>query len=426
MWLGLIWLLAMCGCDEVMPELLTPPPSEVEVAVEVEETSPASEVSIVTPAVMPVVTPDILTVRVIYVEPRLPARQETRYPEKAMDIGTLVREMQTFFADELERHGYPRRTFTVRSTDAGRVHVERLTLKHEASFYQTHDGRSELGRETLDYEMFGEYGHGRFGNFGYTIMFIDVPGYRIETFSGDACGQGGTWWNRDSVGGFVTMPRERPAGCASTDKILAHELMHAFGLLVHDWRSDDYMLSYGASRNQISPGAAKWLAHHPVFLGSIPASAADRMSEHAGDVILQQEPTLQYSRIGTSGRYAFELHFTAWFLRSHLQQESAGFVHGIISADNDSQFPEDELKTALGIHVLRYLDEDTDANVLRTLDNDTLRRQYIDGGLAYVVRFEAEMPGYHDGFILDLLQYDGARHSIYMKNQGNGVFAREW
>ena len=423
-WLGLVCLLAMCGCDEVMPELLTPPASGV--AVEVEETPPTSEVSIVTPAVTPVVTPDILTVRVIYVEPRLPREQETRYPEKAVDIGALVRKMQTFFADELERHGYPRRTFTVRSTDAGRVHVERLTLKHEASFYQTHDGRSELGRETLDYEMFGEYGHGRFGNFGYTIMFIDVPGYRIETFSGDACAQGGTWWNRDSVGGFVTMPRERPAGCASTEKILAHELMHAFGLLVHDWRSDDYMLSYGASPNQISPGAAKWLAHHPVFLGSIPASAADRMSEHAGDVVLQQEPTLQYSRIGTSGRYAFELRFTAWFLRSHLQQESAGFVHGIISADNDSQFPEDELKTALGIHVLRYLDEDTDANVLRTLDNDTLRRQYIDGGLAYVVRFEAEMPVYHDGFILDLLQYDGARHSIYMKYQGNGVFEREW
>ena len=418
MWLGLVWLVAMCGCDEVMPELLTPPASEI--AVEVEETPPTSEVSIVMPAVTPVVTPDILTVRVIYVEPRLPRGQETRYPEKAVDIGALVREMQTFFADELERHGYPRRTFTVRSTDAGRVHVERLTLKHEASFYQTHEGRLELGSETLDYEMFGEYGHGRFGNFGYTIMFIDVPGYRIETFSGDACGQGGTWWNRDSVAGFVTMPRERPAGCASTEKILAHELMHAFGLFAHDWRSDDYMLSYGASRNQISPGAAKWLAHHPVFLGSIPVSAADRMSEHVGDVVLQQEPTLQYTRIGTSGRYAFELRFTAWFLRSHLQQESAGFVHGIISADDDTRFPE------LGIHVLRYLDEDTDANVLRTLDNDTLRRQYLDGGLAYVVRFEAEMPGYHDGFILDLLQYDGARHSIYMKNQGNGVFAREW
>ena len=418
MWLGLIWLLAMCGCDEVMPELLTPPASEVEVAVEEEETSPASEVSIVTPAVMPVVTPDILIVRVIYVEPRLPRGQETRYPEKAVDIGALVREMQTFFADELERHGYPRRTFTVRSTDAGRVHVERLTLNHEASFYQTHDGRLELGSETLDYEMFGEYGHGQFGNFGYTIMFIDVPGYRIETFSGDACGAGGTWMNRDSVAGFVTMPRERPVFCASTAVVLAHELMHAFGLFAHDWRSDDYMLSYGGSPNQISPGAAKWLAHHPVFLGSIPASAADRMSEHAGDVVLQQEPTLQYSRIGTSGRYAFELRFTAWFLRSHLQQESAGFVHGIISADDDAN--------GLGIHVLRYLDEDTDANVLRTLDNDTLRRQYIDGGLAYVVRFEAEMPGYHDGFILDLLQYDGARHSIYMKNQGNGVFEREW
>ena len=418
MWLGLIWLLAMCGCDEVMPELLTPPASEV--AVEVEETSPASEVSIVTPAVTPV-APDILTVRVIYVEPRLPRGQETRYPEKAEDIGALVRDVQTFFADELERHGYPRRTFTVRSTDAGRVHVERLTLKHEASFYDSFEGRAvALEAEFIEYEMFGEHGHGLFENRDYLIKFIDVPGYRIETFVGDACGFGGTKWNGNSLTGFVTMPRERPAGCASTEKILAHELMHAFGLFAHDWRSDDYMLSYGASPDRISPGAAKWLAHHPVFLGSIPASAADRMSEHVGDVVLQQEPTLQYARIGTSGRYAFELHFTAWFLRSHLQQESAGFIHGIISADDDTRFPE------LGIHVLRYLDEDTDANVLRTLDNDTLRRQYLDGGLAYVVRFEAELPVPGDGFILDLLQYDGARHSIYMKYQASGMFAREW
>lgn len=409
MWLGLIWLLAMCGCDEVMPELLTPPPSEVEVAVEVEETSPASEVSIVTPSAFP----DELYVRAIYVEPRLPARQETRYPEKAMEIDAVVRDVQTFFADELERHGYPRRTFTVRSTDAGRVHVERLTLKHEASFYENDEGRGEFSLETLLHYI-ATYGH---GHKGYFIEFIDVPGYRIATFAGDACAVAFTFGNEGGRSrGIVRLPWERSAGCASTEKVLAHELMHAFGLLIHDWRSEDYMLSYGASPDRISPGAAKWLAHHPAFVGRVPVSAA--AEPHNGDVVLQQEPTLQYTRIGTSGRYAFELRFTAWFLRSHLQQESAGFVHGIISADDDAN--------GLGIHVLRYLDEDTDANVLRTLDNDTLRRQYLDGGLAYVVRFEAEMPVYHDGFILDLLQYDGTRHSIYMKNQGNGVFEREW
>ena len=410
MWLGLIWLLAMCGCDEVMPELLTPPASEV--AVEVEETPPTSEVNVVAPTAFP----DAPLVRAIYVEPRLPKGQKTRYWEKAKEIDALVRDVQTFFADELERHGYPRRTFTVRSTDAGRVHVERVTLEHEASFYETHEGRVEFGSEMLSHYI-ETYGWER-GSRGYPIEFVDVPGYRITTFGDDACAAAGSWWNGDSLEGSVTLPWERPAGCNSTEYLLAHELMHAFGLISHDWRSNDYMLSYGASADRISPGAAKWLAHHPAFVGRVPVSAA--AETHNGDVVLQQEPTLQYSRIGTSGRYAFELHFTAWFLRSHLQQESAGFVHGIISADNDSRFPE------LGIHVLRYLDEDTDANVLRVLDNKTLRRQYLDGGLAYVVRFEAEMPGYHDGFILDLLQYDGARHSIYMKNQGNGVFEREW
>ena len=417
MWLGLVWLLAMCGCDEVMPELLTPPASEV--AVEVEETSPASEVSVAMPAAFP----DALLVRAIYVEPRLPKGQKTRYWEKAKEIDAVVREVQTFFADELERHGYPRRTFTVRATDAGRVHVERVTLKHEASFYETHEGRLELSTEMLEQYYIRTYGWGR-ANDGYHIEFIDVPGYRIETFAGDACGIGGAGWHGDSLDGNVRLPwvPPAPANCNATADVLAHELMHAFGLFGHDWRSDDYMLSYGASPDKISRGAAKWLAHHPAFLGRILGAAAAEMRSHIewenGGVVLQQEPTLRYTPLGTDGTYQFELHFTAWFLRAHLKQESAGFVHGVLCADDDAN--------GLGIHVLRYLDEDTDANVLRVLDNKTLRRQYLDGGLAYVVRFEAEMPVYHDGFILDLLQYDGARHSIYMKYQGNGVFAREW
>lgn len=406
-WVWLVCVVAM-GCDEVVPELLSPP-----VTSEREEMPPTSEVSVDTPGI-----PDALLVRAVYIEPRLPAGQASRYREKAEDIDALVRYAQTFFARELERHGYPRRTFTVNETHDGRVHVERITLEHESAFYQTDDGRLEFWTELLIHEI-ETYGHG--ANSGYPIEFVDVPGYRIPTFSGDACARGETQLNGDSLSGRVHLPWVQPAGCDSTETILVHELMHAFGLFSHDWRSDDYMLSYGASRHKISPGAAKWLAHHPAFLGRVPVSAAER---HNGDVVLQTEPSLQYTRIGTSEIYQFELRFTAWFLRTHLQQESAGFVHGVLSYDNDNLH--DVQNRRWGLHVLRYLDAARDANVLRVLDNDTLRRQYIDGGVAYVVRFEAELPVHDDGFILDLLQYDGVRHSIYMKNSANGQFHREW
>ena len=410
-WIWLVVVAAICGCDEVAPEFLTPPATDT--AVEDNMLS-FPEVELTADF------PTELYVRVVYVEPRLPAGQETRYPERAAEIDALVREVQTFFADELERHGYPRRTFTVRETD-GRVRVERLTLEHEASFYETADGRLQLALEEFEYELFGEYGHGH-GPREFYISFVDVPGYRIETFSGDACAVGSA---QGTHYGAVTIPRVRPMGCNATADLLTHELMHAFGLLGHDWRSDDYMLSYGASRHKISRGAAGWLARHPAFIGRVPVSEELGTGLHVGEVVLSEEPTLSYRlRRGASGIYAFELRFTAWFLSAHLQQESGGFVHGVLLYDDDNRH--DVQNRRWGIHVLRYLDKDTDANVLRSLDNDTLQRQYIGGGVEYVVRFEAELPVPDDGFILELLQYDGVAHSIYMKYSERGGFHREW
>ena len=404
-WLWLV-VAAICGCDEVGPELLTPPASNT-----VEENAVDTEF------------PTQLYVRVIYVEPRLPAGQASRYREKAADIDAVVREVQTFFADELERHGYPRRTFTVREWDDGRVRVERLTLKQEASFYETHDGRVQLGSELFDYEMFGEYGHGWAQTpAGYLvsefrIVFIDVPGYRIETFGGDACGLGAA--SMDSLDGYVEIPLVGPTDCNAIADVLAHELMHAFGLLGHDYRSDDYMLSYGASPNKISRGAAGWLAHHPAFLGKLPVSVEFGGSMDLGDFV-QKESTLRYHvKDGASGIYQFELRFTAWFPGIHPEQEPAGFVAGVL-------YYEDDNRSALGQHVLRYLDKDTDANVLRVVDNDTLQHQYVEGGVAYVLRFEAKLPVPGDGFMLELLQYDGMAHWIYMQYLESGEFHRAW
>ena len=47
-------------------------------------------------------------------------------------------------------------------------------------------------------------------------------------------------------------------------ELVGHELGHAFGL-DHDWRSNNYIMSYGPGKNQLSKCAAEWLDVHRAF-----------------------------------------------------------------------------------------------------------------------------------------------------------------
>ena len=133
------------------------------------------------------------------------------HPDAEAEIDALIKETQRFFADEMERHGFGRKTFQIETDVSGNTVVHRGEL-------------DDLGK----------------GFFVYMVK-------------------------SSQVGGFA---KGRVAHIYTWDwKIIAHELGHTFGLS-HDFRasSDNYIMSYGSKiKPQLSKCTAEWLDVHRAF-----------------------------------------------------------------------------------------------------------------------------------------------------------------
>ena len=187
-------------------------------------------------------------VRMIYFLPNdRPYRQEV---VDAMKV--VMRNLQTFYAEQMEAHGHGAMTFQFETDDNGEPFVHRVDGKHPDSYYtDTIGGReNEIpsdGRDilfiVLDYS----------GNWG-------VSGGRSGKNSGGATYSPSNMlnasvdWNLGSYDFYVSV----------------HELGHAFGL-EHDWRDGTYVMSYGPPGwDRLSACAADFLSVHPYFNPDIP------------------------------------------------------------------------------------------------------------------------------------------------------------
>lgn len=159
-------------------------------------------------------------------------------------IRDSLNRAQMFYADEMERHGYGRRTFEILRDQNGEIAIKRHTLNRSAADYYA--DVQLLANEIRDWESsMPEHrsyapNHHRYWNGMPSVFFLDLPGYR------GICGSagGGDAW----------------VHCWEWDT-LAHELGHVMGL-DHDFRSDSYIMSYGIDKKYLSPGAATWVNHH--------------------------------------------------------------------------------------------------------------------------------------------------------------------
>ena len=206
------------------------------------------------------------SVRLVYFLPNdRPAR-----PDRVSALRQLIKDAQQFYADEMQRHGFGRKTFTIETDKNGEPMVHHIDGKFTEEYYY---------KEGTGYKVWEEISE-HFDNFQH-IYFTVIDLSSEILHNGQSCGEASLtffpqgeerilWRMRnitpgDEVrGGFVITPAS--GDCVEDNRgrhklgTPIHELGHAFGL-EHDFREghdSDYVMAYGPQR-RLSMCAAEWL-----------------------------------------------------------------------------------------------------------------------------------------------------------------------
>ncbi len=180
-------------------------------------------------------------VKLIYFIPS----DRTPQPDIDTKIDALIKETQQFFADEMERHGYSRKTFRFEADENGNAIVHHIKSPDDDKHYHNWVGDTSgtvRGYFEDDYDL-QKY---------IFLAFLDVS---TEILGADWAGYCGFW------GGTAWVPA---SGHCFDVRTVAHEIGHGFGL-THNFHDDTYIMSYGANTNAVSACAAEWLDVSPYF-----------------------------------------------------------------------------------------------------------------------------------------------------------------
>ena len=213
-------------------------------------------------------------VRLVYF---LPNDRPTR-PERVIAFRQLTKDAQQFYADEIEHHGYGKKTFTVETDKNGEPVVHHIDGKFTEEHYYKEDTGWKVWTEIR--EHFNDPQH---------LYFVAIDLSHEVIHGGQSCGEGGPNFfppgeervrgrirdimqGEEVVGGFALIPvsghcfgnnKETPHQWGAT----LHELGHAFGL-DHDFREgihNDYVLAATHNPTQLSKCAAEWLSGSRFF-----------------------------------------------------------------------------------------------------------------------------------------------------------------
>ncbi len=163
-------------------------------------------------------------------------------PNVDAEIDALIKKTQLFFADEMERHGFGRKTFQFETDDSGNAVVHHTVGK----FTYAHYLHNSINSDEEDIELFIPPQTGI-----YVVMF-DTHG--AKELPHNVCGFGG--------GNGVT---GRAINYCWNWGVIAHELGHAFGMVWHDFRGPAYIMSYSGEHDGLSKCSAELLNVNPAF-----------------------------------------------------------------------------------------------------------------------------------------------------------------
>ena len=176
------------------------------------------------------------TVRLIYFLPNDRSFNE----EVVQNMKDEIRNIQTFYAEQMQAHEYGNKTFRFETDAQGEPMVHRVDGQHPLGHYLRHKFHRVEGELEQTF------------NLDENIYFVVID------YSGPVWGVMGTGGRKGKNGGVAVFLQ------GFSWRTAAHELGHAFGL-AHDFNSDAYMMSYGLRRDRLSAGNAEYLTVHPYF-----------------------------------------------------------------------------------------------------------------------------------------------------------------
>ena len=168
-----------------------------------------------------------------------------------------IRAIQTFFADQMEAHGYGNKAFRIETDPHDEPVVHVVNGKHPDSRY--------IGPLKNAVAVFPEIRSAFDLNRNIYFIVIDNSTYRL---SGEIEGLGRRY-TKDGGSALVTDEFHWAKA--------AHELGHAFGLQ-HNFHDGGYIMSYGPDYDQLSACSAEFLTVHPYLNPDVPLEQRSRPS----------------------------------------------------------------------------------------------------------------------------------------------------
>ena len=205
---------------------------------------------------------EIPVVKVYYIEPKtpigIPIRPTVNSPkihsnknEDLIKIRKYVKEAQVFFASEMERHGYGRKTFLIDTNSDNEIIITTIKLRNDIDYYNSSYDAIELeiyDRLHCPHEI--------------SLFFINTDNPSNQPVSGFGSIRSCDVFNFEGknsnpkiwVGsrtGFAYIYRNYWNRFEITwyNKVVWHELGHAFGLN-HDFSDGELVMSYGYTKTE--------------------------------------------------------------------------------------------------------------------------------------------------------------------------------
>ena len=308
-------------------------------------------------------------VRLIYFLPSDRAAQ----PDITEKLDKLIKEVQQFYANQMEQHGLGKKTFTFEKNEDGRAKVYLVEGQYTDWYYLKETS------QRIRKEINAKFDPSK----DVQLIIADISSERINNRRENVTGVGGITpfgldYKKDLWGaqaGDAMVPASGDDGF--NWETIAHELGHAFGLK-HDFRDASYLMSYGRDRKQLSEGSAEWLSKSRYFNPDQPFFDEPAEIEiAASSVDFSKSKVLRFHLKDMDG-----LHQAMLLIPPTADTPPPGYQSDKNPENNKKRWKREQRKRTFVLHDYRALNAEKEITVEFNLPEPTknlLELQIIDG-----------------------------------------------